>query len=581
MKRWYHRLRQDFRVFRALFPWRVVLALVLGTGVMALIFQSAYQGTYGREIGDLSYVKAVYAVINMATFQISFADMPPGPRLDIFFVVVPLVGIPLLLIFGANLLHVVRVFFVRRERGQIWQRALAATIDQPVVVLGLGHIGYRVAIELLNLGRPVIGLDKTDSPLVQSLMDRNMPVLLGDARDKETLESAGVARATVVVVCTYDDLANIEAAFHVRELNREARVVLRLFEDSLFGNIGNQFQVEAILSRSAIAAKAFAYAALGIEALETFGLGDETYVLTEVPLTATSALTGQSLQQIATAKQVMIVCLYRRGELYVEPGLETVTKVDDVLFLFAHLKQLPLLTNGTSAEQAPQHRGAVLVCGLGHTGYRVVKTLHDLGRPVVALDFEPGPLSERLQELGIPIVYGDFRRPSVLESAGMVQAEALVACADDDMVNLEAGMRAREIGPGARVVMRIFEGPLGRQIEQAFGIDGVYSTSALAAPAFVAAALDIHVTERVALAGSIYHMARIAIEPVARLCGTTIGALTEQEDVTVLLYKQGNRVQIPPDPTQHLKSGDEIVVLATREKLRELSLQDHQKQTVR
>ena len=106
IRRWQRRLGQDLRVLRKLFPWRVGLALVSGIAATAYVFQRAYLSTYDLAAAEFSYIKAVYAILNMATFQVSFADIPHGPKLDLFFILVPVAGIPLLLIFGANLLHV-------------------------------------------------------------------------------------------------------------------------------------------------------------------------------------------------------------------------------------------------------------------------------------------------------------------------------------------------------------------------------------------------------------------------------------------------------------------------------------------
>lgn len=72
-------LRAGPPVLRKLFPWRIGLALVAGITTTATIFQQAYLNVYNLARAEFSYVKAVYAVLNMATFQVSFADKPPGP----------------------------------------------------------------------------------------------------------------------------------------------------------------------------------------------------------------------------------------------------------------------------------------------------------------------------------------------------------------------------------------------------------------------------------------------------------------------------------------------------------------------
>ena len=578
IRRWPRRLGQDLRVLRKLFPWRIGLALVAAIAATAYVFQRAYLSAYDLATTEFSYSKAVYAILNMATFQVSFADMPPGPRLDPFFILVPVVGIPLLLIFGANLLHVLRVFLVRRERGQPWQRALAATVASPIVICGLGHIGYRVAGELLDMRRPVVGLDKVNSPLTQSLIDRGLPVILGDVRNQDVLISAGVKRTPTVIVCTHDDLANIKAAFHVHRLNKDAHIILRLFEDEIADDIRGRFQVNTVLSRSAIAAQAFAYAALGVSVLESFQVDGATYVLAEIPISSASPFRSQSLGTIARTNQATVVCLYRDGGLLVEPALDMVLDAGDELLLFTDAERLARLSDtvGLPAGTAQQEK-PVLVCGLGHTGYRVVKALQALGRPIVALDFEPGRLAERLEEMRVPVFYGDFRQPATLEKAGIRSAQAIILCTEDGIANFETALRARESAPGVRVIMRIFEEPLGAQLQQAFDIDAVYSTSALAAPAFVAAALNVHLTRSVTLNDQVFLIARMTIETLSGLSRDPIDRLNQQSDLTVLLHRRGNEVLIPPDPQAYLRAEDEIVILATRRRLREIDLRNQGK----
>jgi len=573
---WRSRTAQDLRVLRALFPWRVGGTLAVALATAAFIFQRAYLNAYSLPSGAFSYVKALYAVANMATFQVSYADLPPGPELDIFFVVVPLIGLPLLLALGANLLHVLRVLFVRQERGQLWQRALAGTVSSPVVVCGLGRVGYRVANELLDMGRPIVGLDKVTSPLIQALVDRGLPVILGDVRDQEVLVSAGVERSPTVICCTHDDLANIEAAIHVRELNDRARIVLRLFEDEIADDIGKQFQVAAILSRSAIAAQAFAYAALGVELLESFRVDDDAYALVELAVGPASPLIGVLLQRLTALEGTTAVCLQRHGDLIIEPPPAKALVEGDKLFLFTQADRITDLAELAGAEEDPAAEDKpVLVFGVGHTGYRVVRALTALGRRVVALDPAPGRLSGRLAESGNPVVYGDFRRGPVLVEAGIREAEALVVCTEDDMANLEVALRAREMAPGIRVVMRSFEQPLATQLQRAFDINAVYSTSALAAPAFVGAALNVHLARSVDLGESTYRIARLTMERDSRLLGESLGELSELAGVTVLLHRRGGEVLIPPDPSRTLEIDDEVMVLATPEMLREISLRNH------
>lgn len=562
---WWRRLQLDLRVFLHLFPWRIAALSAMAFLLITLVFQRAFLRTYHVEPEAFSFIKALYAVMNMATLQISFTDIPPGPAMDSFFILVPLVTVPFLLMFGANLIRILRVFFVRQERGQMWQQALAKTTPDPLVICGLGRVGYRIAAQLLAEGYPVIGVEAVRTPLVDTLIDCDMPMILGDIRNVDVLRNASVPRATQVIVCTHDDLTNIMAANHIREMNPHTEIIMRLFDDEIAEEIKMTFRIKTILSRSAVAAKAFAYAALGLEVLETFHLADKTYALTEIPLQKSSP-NIKTLADFTQITAMTVVCLYRQDQFHIEPAMDTVLYKDDTLIVFtelAHLTQLNRLTN------EPQSH--IIVCGIGHTGFRVANTLLALGQEVYALDFESSDLTERLKERGAQVGYGDFRKKSPLSQARVQQASALITCAENDMVNVETVIRARDLAPSIRIITRVFEESLGNRLQQAFNIEAVYSTSALAAPAFIAAASNLHLTQPVNLGNDELVIARLTIHQSATIVQMAIQKLNQLADTTVLLHRRRDEIYIPPQINAFLQEGDEIVVLTSRQELNEIS----------
>jgi Trk K+ transport system NAD-binding subunit len=547
-------------------------ALLLAIGLMAWLFQIIYT----RDLDQpLTYIQAVYAILNMVFFQLAYTDVPADINLTPFFVLVPLVGLSLFSLAGFNFFQVLRVFFVRRERGQRWQEALASTYSDHVVVCGLGSIGYRVAFHIAEFGHPVVGIELTRTGLADKLMDVDLPVILGDVRSHDVLEKAAAARATTVVVCTNQDMTNIEAAFHARELNPQARLVLRIFEDEFAQSVRAGFQVEAVISRSAIAAVAFAHAAVGIDVLESFRLGDQDYVLARVPLQATSPLVGCTVGEVAQDRDVTIAFLCRGKDMVNEPPPDTRLRPGDNLFLFTASNRLTTLvprSAPTSAGNGEARQGGhVIICGLGHVGYRIVGILQTLGCAVTALERESSRLGQRLTEQGVTVRVADFRRRVVLSEAGVERAQAVILCSDDDMLNLETGLRAKELNPNARIVIRIFEEELGQRLSRAFGIDAVYSTSALAAPAFVGAALKLHLAQAVTIGDAELALARLTIEPRSRLIGQTVHALNAQDELTVVLHARREQIDVPPQPEAHLRIGDEIVILVSPARLRQLS----------
>ena len=579
---WWPGLRRDLQVFAHLFPWRVTFILLAGIIITAYLFWLAHRVWEGRPIGP---IKALFAIFNMIFLQLTFADMPSDDRLDIFPVIVPLIGLPLFSIFGLKMFNVIRIFFLRSERGQEQIQSLdtsrtketlvRSTVDDHIVICGLGRIGYRVAQTLLgNYGQAIVGINDTQSPLVRDLLEAGIPVILGNSENETILRKAGIERAKAVVICTNEDWVNLGTAVLVRKLNPQARIILRLFEDDLMDEITVKFKVDVAISRSAVAATTFTYAAIGGEIVETFNLAGRDYVLAHVPLGPTSPMLGRTIGEVAEEQDVTVVCHNRGHTLTLEPDPATHLACYDALFVFTTTQEMiELIEYGVEHHLilASHRQEPILVCGLGHTGYRVASNLTNLGCQVVALDFEAGRLSTRLSEQGIPLKFGDMRWKSVLAEAGVSQAMAIVACTEDDMTNLQIALRARALNPTIRVVMRIFDAQLSEQLRQTFGANAmVYSTSALAAPTFVSAVLDRMNMRPVKVGETMQAVARLQVQ-AAGLNDVPIAKLHQEEDLTVLLHARGDQVDIPPHMETRLQVGDEIVVLATEDKLDSLN----------
>ena len=126
-------------------------------------------------------------------------------------------------------------------------------------------------------------------------------------------------------------------------------------------------------------------------------------------------------------------------------------------------------TDGLSWEVAvaSTYQNHVIVLGVGHLGTRVVRALVAMGIEVIAIDsnIEPEKIEE-LKHLGVPLVMGDGRLRVTLDSAGVRKAQSLIVCTSNDHMNLEVTMRARDLNPGLRIVVRMWEDRFAEQIQR-------------------------------------------------------------------------------------------------------------------
>lgn len=212
----------------------------------------------------------------------------------------------------------------------------------------------------------------------------------------------------------------------------------------------------------------------------------------------------------------------------------------------------------------------VVVCGLGTIGFRVVDQIVKLGIPVAAVELkETGRFIPTARRLGVPVLIADARMPETLKALNVSQARCLVVATDNDMANLETALSARALNPSLRVVLRLFETDLAERVERAFGIDISRSVSALAAPAFAAAAAGRLVIATISAGPRVLIVAQVGVEPGSWAEGKTIAGLESSAEGRVLLLSNGGTQHWRPAKDTPLAAGQELVVVVTRRGLAE------------
>ncbi|HVV22121.1 MAG TPA: NAD-binding protein, partial [Pseudonocardiaceae bacterium] len=133
-------------------------------------------------------------------------------------------------------------------------------------------------------------------------------------------------------------------------------------------------------------------------------------------------------------------------------------------------------------------------------------------------DRNQGPLLSGLP--GVRLVESARPDDAALRAAGIDEALSLALVDQDDVGNIHAALRAHDLNPDLRLVIRMFNTGLGFRIRTLFEDCAVLSDSAMAAPSFVAAALGDDAPTSVRLPGrTLYAAARADVPPGRVVCG--------------------------------------------------------------
>lgn len=212
------------------------------------------------------------------------------------------------------------------------------------------------------------------------------------------------------------------------------------------------------------------------------------------------------------------------------------------------------------AETMDDH---IIVCGLGNVGIRVVEHLQSLGEEVVVIEFDKeNRHAFGAQGLDMPVLSGDARDATLLERASARSARAIICVTDNDLVNLEAAMNARELNPNIRVVIRMFDQPLAQKMAKTLNFEGAFSSSAKAGPLFAQAAISGQILDSFEFGGTVINAVQLVVEPNTNLIGLTIDQLRGRYEVTVLLHEQSSgTLDWNPSPNNVLSAGDKLLIM--------------------
>jgi voltage-gated potassium channel len=216
---------------------------------------------------------------------------------------------------------------------------------------------------------------------------------------------------------------------------------------------------------------------------------------------------------------------------------------------------------------ASTFRNHTVLVGLGHLGYRVAQRLHDMKEHVVVIEQNPSlDLFSATQKMRIPVIQDDATRPVALENAGVRKARNIVLCTQDDSLNLQIALKARNLNPQIHVVIRIFDEDFAQSLQQQFGFAALSGTG-MAAPVFAAAAAGADVTNPISVEGQQLSLARLQVDPESEFAGKSVGHVEENYQVSLVLIRRDHQTDMHPRDTTILKAGDVLAVLGGPEQL--------------
>jgi len=230
-------------------------------------------------------------------------------------------------------------------------------MEQPIILCGLGRVGWRVLDYLRETRVPVVVVDtrcRPDDPRLHGAT-----LIQGDCRQPEVLEAAGIGTARGVLLLTGDDLINVATALAIRALNADVRVVLRMFNQNLLGRLGRAVKNVHALSTSLLTAPILALTALtgqGLGRIRLEGPTETRREVIEVQVTPGSLLERRTLLDLVSTRDLQVLA-HRSAQgparYLLQVDLEARLQPGDQLVVCGATPNLQTLVADCSTTSAP------------------------------------------------------------------------------------------------------------------------------------------------------------------------------------------------------------------------------------
>lgn len=199
--------------------------------------------------------------------------------------------------------------------------AIASTLENHHVLVGLGHLGFHVVEHLkIAMNQQIAVIEQNPSAdLINTVQEMDIPIIADDASREFVLEAAGVLRARSIILCTQNDALNLKIALKARTMNPQIRVIIRIFDDDIAKALTEQFGFIA-LSGTSLAAPAFAASATDSEITRPVSIEGESLSLARIHINTGCKLENETVGGIEDGYNASIILVRHDGTSNFHPA---------------------------------------------------------------------------------------------------------------------------------------------------------------------------------------------------------------------------------------------------------------------
>lgn len=446
-----------------------------------------------------------------------------------------------------------------------------------IIVVGCGKIGTTILERLVEEGHNVTAVDNRPVALADITNIHDVMTVCGNGGDWETLETAGVGSADLVVAATGSDEVNMLCCYMARctgASHTVARVRNPEYNDRSLQTMKQYLDLSVSINPDKLAAMEL-YNILRLPAaakVETFSA--RKFEMIEIRLKEDSPLVGMPLSEARNRiKGKFLVCVVQRdGQTFIPDGNFVLQGGDKVGITALYVEMQKMIKAlGLAKKQARE----VMLLGGSRIAYYLAKRLLSAGVSVKIIDKDRSVCEMLCEHLpNASIICGDGTQQEVLLEEGLESMDVFVSLTglDEQNILLSCFAATRNV---PKVITKVSRPELA-SLAQNLGVECLVSPRGSVANLLVqyARALEnsmgsnVETLYRVMDDGAEALVFNVKDDP--RLVRIPLKDLALKSQVLVTGIMRGREVIIPTG-ADTIQPGDKVVVITTGRRLNDLS----------
>jgi voltage-gated potassium channel len=206
------------RIFTAIF----LLVLILIVGILGFRFMSNY-----------TWIDSVYMTVITIT-TVGFGEVQPlDDAAKVFTIFLILTSV---IILGYAITVITEYILSKNNFEELKQKKMQKKIDgfkDHIIICGYGRNGKQAAQKLLAYEKSFVVIER-DKEIMEKYQDDMMPFVLGNAKEDDILQLAGIERASTLISALPNDADNLFVVLSARQINHKLNIISRASQETSY-----------------------------------------------------------------------------------------------------------------------------------------------------------------------------------------------------------------------------------------------------------------------------------------------------------------------------------------------------------